>query len=693
MATGVNVKMGVSGVAQFKQGMKEGQQAVKTTTEALKLNEAQLKLTGDAETYLQNKTALLQRQIQEQERVVNQAKSALEAMQKNGVNPASKEFQSMQQAVYKAQSTLVTMQTDLENVGEAGEDAQSGVSDMNAALKRIGNGVDIKNVISSIDSITGTLKNAAQVAWRTGEAIVKATLGAGSWADDLVTEATQWEVTPEELQRMRKTADLIDTDVETIMTAQQKLRQGLGKESKEALGAFADFVKNGLLPEDYDPRGRNSVDVFWEAGEALMNLTNEYDKQVYAQALFGKGWRDLIPLFSTGREEYEKTMAGWSVVSDDTIENLGKMDDQYQKLSNEFEVFKTELLGAFAGPLTEGMSVITGLFEQLNTYLQTAEGKELLESMGKAVSGLFEDLKNLDPEQVIQGFTGVFDKIVEGFKWVYDNKDGIITALEAVVIGWGALKLTGGALQILQLVQGISGLAGGSAAAAAAGEAAGASWGSGFASAALKAAPWLAGLVTLLTPAAGGNNDVTMNDLVRMAHEGDDYAKGMLDQLGQRYGMSYEDVIGKAGFSEALAAGYRDISELYARLENLYGWKPYEGPKAPEGEAGREGYGTGEFAYHRDRRTGEIIEDNRLTNALDKMNATIGETNQTNQMVAQNSLTPADIASFNGLPAQIAAAVQAGVASIQITINAGAVDAMVPRVGRTMWNNVANYIH
>ena len=38
MATGVNVKMGVSGVSQFKQGMKESEQAVKTTTEALKLN-------------------------------------------------------------------------------------------------------------------------------------------------------------------------------------------------------------------------------------------------------------------------------------------------------------------------------------------------------------------------------------------------------------------------------------------------------------------------------------------------------------------------------------------------------------------------------------------------------------------------------------------------------------------------------
>lgn len=692
MATGVNVKMGVSGVSQFKQGMKESQQAVKTLDEALKLNEAQLKLNGNAELYLQNKTELLERQIEEQTNVVRQAESALKAMQQNGVSPASKEFQAMQQQVYKSSAQLLTMRSDLENVGEAGEDAQSGVTDMNAALKRIGNGVDIRNVTESIEKITDRMKNAASVAWRMGEAVVRATLGAGSWADDLVTEATKWEITPEELQRMRKTANVIDTDVETILSAQQKLRQGMGKESKETLGAFADFIEKGLLPKGYDPRGRNSVDLFWDAGEALMHLTDEYDQQVYAQTLFGKSWRDLIPLFSTGRKEYEETMAGWSVVSDETINNLGEMDDQYQKLSNEFETFKTELLGAFAGPLTEGMKILTGFFEELNQYLQTEKGQQLLESLGQAVTGLFEDLSEIDPEQVIEGFTGVFDKIIQGFQWVYDNKDGIVKALETIVIGWGALKLVGGALQIYELIQGITGLTGGASAAAAAGEAMGSSWATSFGAAALKAVPWLAGLVTMLTPAGTVDSSITINDFVRMATEGDEYAKGVMDQVSERYGYNYDDIARTYGFKEALEMGFIEIEDLFNRLERNYGWTPYEKPKSTEPEEHREGYGTGEFGYHRDRRTGEIIEDTRLTNTIDRMNQVIGETNSTNQMVAQNSLTPADISAFTGLPGQIAAAVQAGVASIQITIDASAVDAMTPRVGRTMLDNVLQYV-
>ena len=80
MATGVNVKMGVSGVAQFKQGMKESQAAVKNLDQQLKLNEQQLKLNGDAEVYLQNKTKLLEEQIAKQKEVCKNAQNALEAM-------------------------------------------------------------------------------------------------------------------------------------------------------------------------------------------------------------------------------------------------------------------------------------------------------------------------------------------------------------------------------------------------------------------------------------------------------------------------------------------------------------------------------------------------------------------------------------------------------------------------------------
>ena len=67
---GVNVKMGVEGVAQFKQNMKTAQTAVKTLDEQLKLNEKQFKATGDAEAYMQEKAELLKVRLEEQKAII-----------------------------------------------------------------------------------------------------------------------------------------------------------------------------------------------------------------------------------------------------------------------------------------------------------------------------------------------------------------------------------------------------------------------------------------------------------------------------------------------------------------------------------------------------------------------------------------------------------------------------------------------
>jgi hypothetical protein len=63
--------------------------------------------------------------------------------------------------------------------------------------------------------------------------------------------------------------------------------------------------------------------------------------------------------------------------------------------------------------------------------------------------------KNINPEEVVQKFVNVFDDIVGGLKWIIKNKDAVVRAMEGVVVGWAGLKLTGGALQILQLVNGV----------------------------------------------------------------------------------------------------------------------------------------------------------------------------------------------------------------------------------------------
>ena len=505
MATGVNVKMGVSGIAQFKQNMATARNSLKTVDEQLKLNEKQFKATGDSEAYMQQKSELLKTKLDEQKAIVEQAEKALAHMTSNGVEKSSKAFQDMQQQLARAQGELLDTNMQIQGIESSSDDAAAGVGDLVSELNGIGNQVSLQTVTDGIDSITDKMKEAAKKAWQMGEALVRATLGAGAWADELMTKAAQYQVTPEELQRMQKVAGLIDTEVDAIVSSRQKLSTTLQSTSEDTEKIFARL---GVETRRYG-EVRDLTDVFWETGEALMKIQNEADRNAMGKKLFGN-WNQLIPLFTAGREEYEKLMQEQSVVSEDALNKLGSLDDQYQKFQSEMETLKMEIMSGFAGPLESAMTVLTDLMREFNEYLQTPEGQAMLQSMEEAVSGLISDLGDIDPEKVMEGLTGVFNSIVDGFKWISENKGTVIDALKAIVAGWGALKLFGGAAQVLNLVNGIKFLTGGTSIAgqaAAAGTAAGGSWASAFATAAMKAAPFLAFLYTLLKPGSTATDD------------------------------------------------------------------------------------------------------------------------------------------------------------------------------------------
>ena len=457
MATGVNVKMGVSGVAQFKQGMKESQAAVKNLDQQLKLNEQQLKLNGDAEVYLQNKTKLLEEQIAKQKEVCKNAQSALEAMRKNGVAETSAEFQRMQTQMYKASTDLMEMQTQLQNVGEAGDTAANGVSEMNSQIDRVAKNSSWDNITSGVDKITGAMKAAAETAARMGRAIIQATLGGGQWADELATTATQWEMTPEQVYRMRQTANIIDTDAETIYAARKKLVTAMGKDgNKETMGAFAALGISDLSGTD-----ENIENVFWSAGEALMKFDDEVAKNEYAMKLFGKSWDQLIPIFTAGRDEYNAMMESWTWIGDEQFESLTKLDDASQKMNTEFEALKLQFESTMADVMTPVMETLTGLMKEFNEYLQSEDGQRMLDSLGQAVSSLFSELGEIDPEQVVSGLVDVFNKITAGFEWIIKNKQGVFDALKYIAGGFALMKIAGLAANIGKIVSGLGGLNGG----------------------------------------------------------------------------------------------------------------------------------------------------------------------------------------------------------------------------------------
>ena len=515
----VNVKMGVSGVAQFKSSMQDSAAAVKTLDAALKKNEKQLQATGNAEKFLQDQASLLNQKLEAQRNIARNAEQALKQMDANGVTKTSKGYQEMQRRMIEAQTAMMDTQMELDNLGTKATDAAGKTDKLSQSLGGLNKKISLEQVIGGIDSITNAMERAAKAAVDLGKKIWENIADTARWSDDTATQAMILNMDVEDFQAYRDVFETVgEITVAEWQKARQKVLNAIHSPSEDQTGILELLGVNTheIMQGKYgavEGAARDAEDVFWEIGERLREkvANGEMSQDLadtYSNALFGKSFANLNPLFNLGRDAFYAAVEEQTVTSKEAIEANAELNDKLVTLQTDFKQLEAELTGGLAPAMTKAAEAIDGLLTRIIEYLQTPEGQQALENLGTAIGGLFDDLANIDPEQVVEGFTSVLGGAVDAVQWLVENKDGVVGALEAIITGWGALKITGGILDVVKLISGIRGMS--TASAAAAGTAMGTSWGSAFASAVMKAAPWLIALYTLLNPSDGsdaiGNN-------------------------------------------------------------------------------------------------------------------------------------------------------------------------------------------
>ena len=580
-------------ISGLQSGISIATSQLKTLNAQMKANEAEFKATGNSEKFMATQTAALNAKLQQQQSQIKNAEAALKAMKDAGIDPADKSFQDMQQTLLKAQTGMFQTQSAMNELGTSAQEAAAGADQLTESVNSIGKKISLEQVQNGISSITSGLENAAKKAVDLGKKLWDTIMDSARRADDTATMAQMYGIDLDTFMRMQRLVDSgMDTSIEAMLKGQSKLRDGLGDESKAVKEAFQEL---GIATKEYQKVAgesgqalvnKDNVQLFWEAGQALMAMSDAAKQESMAQTLFGRSWHELVPLFSEFKslEEYNAALKEQEVNTEETIRDLAALNDAVSDLEASWTVLKDEILGAIAPALTAGANAVSGLLDKLTEYLKTDEGQEMLTKLGTAVSGLCDDLGEIDPEDVVSGFTEVFNTVVGSLQWLSDNWEGVVEALKGIVIGWGVLELTGGALQVLQLVQGISGLTGGAAAAEAAGKAAGTSWGGAFAAAVIKAAPWLVGLYTLLNPSgtAGDEDDSvkTKNgELTQGAfdfwHANPEQWLGRLGSVGDKFG-DLASILGNAQAMQIIADPTISDEDVAKKLEEEIGLVPVE---------------------------------------------------------------------------------------------------------------------
>ena len=381
----VNVKLGVD-LGDFNSGIKSAKEQIKTFDAALKYAEASLKSTGDAESALTTKTEALRGKLEAQKKVVDQYTDALQKMNAAGVEKTSSSYQKMQTNLLNAKAAMETTRAQINDLNTSQKNAANSANDLATNVGKIGKNVSLQTLSDGLSKLNNSLERGARTAIRMGRTIARSAMSSTGWADDLSTRSTQYGIDVETLQRMENVAAYIDTDVDAIISARDRMSKN--RESlAELLGISTD--------------GRSVDDVFWEAGEAIMKLGEGFDQNEYAMKIFGRGWRELLPLFTAGREEYEALMESQSVLSKEQIDNLVKGDDAFKQVQQQAQLLINQFWADNAG------------------------------------------------------------KITDLLQWIIDNKDGVVAAITAIGGAFAALKLGEVALDIAKVVRGFQGLTGG----------------------------------------------------------------------------------------------------------------------------------------------------------------------------------------------------------------------------------------
>lgn len=463
----VNLEMGVD-LSSFNSGINQAKAQISAFNATLKFAESSFKATGDAEAAMITKTQALNGKLQAQKSMIQQYAKALEDMKKSGVDETSESYLKLQRQMILAQSSMQDTQAALNGLNASQQEAATSADKLTQSVQGISKKVSLDQIIGGIDRITDGMERAAQRVVQFGQKLWDTIMDSARRADDTATMAEMYGIDLQEFKKMQAlVAQGLDTSVETILASQSKLKKGIGQGSKDTLEALREF---GLLYESGKGAEtfitEDTLQIMWDAGQAIMALGDsveaEAKQESMAQALFGKSWKELVPLFDKYKtvDEYRAALNGVSVSSEEATLNAAELADKVSALQNSWTQLKDEIIGQVAPGLTQAAGALDSVLNTILEYLQTEEGKEMLNKLGESVAGLFDDLTKINPEDVVNNFVTVFDKLVSGLEWLSKNWSGVETGLIALGSAFAGLKIAEGVLEFVRIINGLSGLTG-----------------------------------------------------------------------------------------------------------------------------------------------------------------------------------------------------------------------------------------
>jgi phage-related protein len=479
MADNFGLKIGVEGEKEFKNALKDINQTFKILGSEMNLVASQFDKNDKSIQALSARNEVLNKELDTQKNKIDTLRVALQnASDSFGEN--DKRTQSWAIQLNNAQAELNGMERELESNNNALENASTEFNDAEKQADQFGNelidtGKDADNAGSKFDKLGGVLKGigvamgTAFVAIGTAavgaaKSLTDMTVGASQYADDILTMSTVTGMSTDSLQAYQYAAELVDTSLETLTGSMARNVRSMTS-ARDGTGTTAEAYKTlGISVTDANGNLRDSETVYWEAIDALKNVSNETERDAIAMQLFGKSAQELNPLIEQGSEGIAKLTQEaenmGAVMSDESLQALGNFDDSIQRLSSGSEAAKNALGMVLLPQLQEMADGGVNLLGEFTKGLNDAGGDwtKISEVIGNTVGSLVDMILEQLPELIQLGLdivSSVGGAILSNLPMLVDTASQIIMTLLGGLIE-ALPEITEGALQlVLALVNGI----------------------------------------------------------------------------------------------------------------------------------------------------------------------------------------------------------------------------------------------
>jgi len=402
---------------------------LKTTKTNLKDVEKLLKFDPDNVELLEQKQKLLNDAIKLTTERLDTLKDAL-----NEDLPPD-QYDALQREIIETQQELDKYQSELDEAAQGEEDLGDGANDAAGDMNELGGKTEqtkdetgkaseawsaAKQVLA--DMVTWGIQKAIEGLKELGKAMQTAVVDSAGFADEMFTLSVQSGLSVETLQEFAYMAELIDTDLDTVVSMFGKLKKSMIS-AKDGTGSAAEaFEALGVkLRDETTGELRDAETLFYEVIDALGGVGDELELEELAMDIFGKSAKDLKPMIKIGsdgiHEFAQEAHDMGAVVDEETLGVLSDMQDGFDRLDQSSQVLQRQLAVALA-------PAITTLTDELIKMTQDPKWQEIFSELG-------ETLENILP--VIGEISGLLGPIFDALSPIFDILGSLLETLAPVI--------------------------------------------------------------------------------------------------------------------------------------------------------------------------------------------------------------------------------------------------------------------